>query len=169
MLQVDLRELTGGPVETSGELPADDPLFGGLEMPLGAPVVVTGRLQPAGEGQFFWHGSLRTRVRGECRRCLVAVEMPVSADIGALFSQDAAAADDPDTYPLPPHATVVDVTPVVREELVLAVPTFLECREDCRGLCPRCGQNLNAGPCGCAPAPDARWQALAALKGKLRD
>jgi DUF177 domain-containing protein len=169
MLQVDLRELARGPVETSGELPADDPLFGGLSVPLGAPVVVTGRLQAAGEGQFFWQGALRTRVQGECRRCLVPVAAPVAADIGALFSEDPDAADDPDTYPLPPRAAVIDVTPAVREELVLAVPAFLECREDCRGLCPRCGQNLNAGPCGCAPVADPRWRALSALKGKLRE
>jgi uncharacterized protein len=59
---------------------------------------------------------------------------------------------------------------VVREELGLAVPKFLECRDDCRGLCPNCGKDLNAGPCGCAaPAVDPRWRALADLKGKITD
>ncbi len=169
MLQVDLRELAGGPVATVGELPADDPLFAGLGLSLARHVVVGGRLQEIGEGRFYWHGSLSTVVRGECRRCLTTVTLPVAVDVGALFSQDPETEDDPDTYPLPRDATLVDVTPAVREELVLAAPTFLLCRDDCPGLCPRCGQDLNAGPCGCQPVTDSRWQGLAALKDKLHD
>src|SRR5256886_1162667 len=134
------------------------------------PVAVAGRLQATGDGRFYWHGSLRTRISGECRRCLAPVSRAVTADIGVLFTQDPDALEDPDSYPLPPEATVIDLTPAVREELLLAVPQYLECRPECRGLCPRCGQDLNAGPCGCAPATvDLRWATLAALKGKRRD
>src|SRR5881397_3570875 len=162
MLQVDLRELARGPVETKAELAGDDPLFEGVAIALADPVAVGGR--------FYWQGSLRTRVAGECRRCLAAVSRVVTANIGVLFTEDPDALEDPNSYPLPPDATVIDLTPAVREELLLAVPQYLECRPDCRGLCPRCGQDLNAGPCGCAPATvDLRWAALAALKGKLRD
>jgi uncharacterized protein len=107
--------------------------------------------------------------RAECRRCLKEVTLPVSTEIGALFSQEPDAADDPDAYPLPPDADVVDVTPAVREELILAVPRYVECRPDCKGLCPRCGQDLNAGPCGCSPGVDPRWAALEPLKGKRTD
>ena len=57
----------------------------------------------------------------------------------------------------------------IRDELILAAPRYLQCRDDCRGLCPRCGQDLNAGPCGCAPEPDPRWSALYALRERLRD
>jgi uncharacterized protein len=169
MLQIDLRDLARGPVETQAELAADDALFAGLGIALAAPVRVGGRLQSTGEGRFYWHGSLRTVVAGECRRCLTPVSVPVEADIGALFTEDTGAQDDPDAYVLPPHAVEVDLRPAVREELALLVPRFVVCREDCRGLCPRCGKDLNAGPCGCPPAPDLRWQALADLKGKLRD
>lgn len=169
MLQFDLRELARGPVETQAEVAAADPLFAGLGIALAGPVRVEGRLQATGEGRFYWHGRLRAVVAGECRRCLAPVSVPVTAEIGALFTQDEAAVDDPDAYPLPPHATEVDLRPAVREELALAAPQFVECREDCRGLCPRCGKDLNAGPCGCGPAADPRWQALADLKGKLRD
>src|SRR2546426_9309972 len=51
------------------------------------PVRVAGRLQSAGEGRFYWRGSLSTQVAGVCRRCLVPVALPVAADIDALFSQ----------------------------------------------------------------------------------
>ena len=167
MLQVDLRELALGPVETTGELAQDDPLLVGLEVALAEPVRVRGRLQATGEGRYYWHGTLDTRVAGECRRCLAPVSQAVHADIGALFVRDAAD-DDPDAFALGEDATLVDVTPAVREELFLTAPRYVLCRADCRGLCPRCGQDLNAGPCGCAPVSDPRWSALAALKDKLR-
>ncbi len=169
MLQVDLRELAHGPVETRGELAQADPLFERLDFVLAEPVRVGGRLQATGEGRFYWQGSLRTLVRGECRRCLAAVSVPVEAEVGALFTQDEDTLEDPDSYPLARDATLVDLTLAVREELILAVPRFVECRADCRGLCPRCGQDLNAGPCGCAPSVDPRWRALEALRGKFRD
>lgn len=167
MLQYDLRDLARGPVETQAEVAAEDPLFAGLGIALAEPVRVGGRLQATGEGRYYWHGTLHTVVSGECRRCLTPVAVPVAADIGALFAEDAL--DDPDAYPLPPRATEVDLRPAVREELALAAPGYVVCREDCRGLCPRCGKDLNAGPCGCGPAADPRWRALADLKGKLRD
>lgn len=170
MLVVDLRELARGAVETRGAIGADDPLLEGTDAVLAVPVEVTGRLQAAGEGRFYWHGSLRTVVAAECRRCLTAVRVPVAAQIGALFSQQPGAPDDPETYPVARDATSIDVRVAVREELLLALPRYVVCREDCRGLCPQCGKDLNAGPCGCAsPAADSRWQALAALKDKIRD
>ncbi|MGE5803411.1 MAG: YceD family protein [Gemmatimonadota bacterium] len=167
MLRVDLRELARGPVETRGELKQDDPALEGADISLREPVVVSGRLQAIGEGRFYWQGKATTVIQGECRRCLTPVSTPLNLEIGALFTQDAEALDDPDSYAVAPDATEVDVTPAVREELLLAAPRYVECREDCKGLCPQCGKDLNAGPCGCAPATDARWQPLKALKDKL--
>lgn len=170
MLRVDLRELAQGPVETRGELPPDDPALEATEIHLKEPVVIGGRLQSIGEGRFYWQGTATTVIAGECRRCLTPVSTPLSLGIGALFAQDPEALDDPDAYPVAPDATEVDVTQAVREELVLAAPRYMECREDCRGLCPQCGKDLNAGPCGCPaePVTDARWQPFKALKDKLR-
>jgi uncharacterized protein len=170
MLVVDLRELAHGPVETTAVVAVDDPLVAGLQVTFGEPVRVAGRLQATGEGRFYWHGSLDTVVAGECRRCLAPVAAPVAARIGALFSREPDAGDDPDTYAVPPDAPTIDLRPAVREELILALPRYVVCREDCRGLCPRCGNDLNAGPCGCAESPtDSRWEGLAALRDKFRD
>lgn len=169
MLQVDLRELAHGPIDTPGELAQADPLFEGLDLALDGPVRVTGRLQSTGEGRYFWHGGLRAVVAAHCRRCLRPVTVPVEADVGALFSRDADALEDPDAYALAPEARVIDLRPAIREELILAAPRYVVCRDDCRGLCPRCGQDLNVGPCGCAPEADPRWSALASLRDKLRD
>lgn len=168
MLRVDLRELARGPVETRGELTQDDPALEGTDIAFKGPVAVGGRLQSIGEGRFYWQGTARTVVKGECRRCLTPVTTPLSLEIGALFTQDREGLDDPDSYPVAPDATEIDVTPAIREELVLAAPRYVSCREDCKGLCPQCGKDLNAGPCGCAPATNAAWQPLKALKDKLR-
>ena len=161
MLRVDLRELARGrAVETRGELKQDDPVLEGTEVRLQAPVAVQGRLQAIGEDRFYWQGTARTVVAGECRRCLTPVETPLQLEIGALFTQDPDAQDDPDSYPVAPDATEIDVTPAVREELVLAAPRYVVCREECRGICPQCGQDLNTGSCECVHATDPRWQGL---------
>jgi len=167
MLRVDLRELARGPVETRGELKQDDPAFEGTDISLQEPVAVSGRLQSIGEGRFYWQGTASTVIQGECRRCLTSVSTPLRLEIGALFTQDVAALDDPDSYAVAPDATEVDVTPAVREELLLVAPRYVVCREDCKGLCAQCGKDLNDGACGCAPA-DARWHPLQALRDKLR-
>src|SRR5436309_15814862 len=100
MLQVDLRELARGPVQTRAELAGDDPLFEGLEVVLADPVRVAGRLQSAGEGRFYCPESLSTKVSGVCRRSLLPVGLPVAADIAPRFPKDRNAVEDPNSYPL---------------------------------------------------------------------
>jgi uncharacterized protein len=56
----------------------------------------------------------------------------------------------------------------VREQVLLALPLKLICREDCKGLCPQCGKNLNEGACSCAaPLQDLRWSGLKEIRDKL--
>jgi uncharacterized protein len=155
MLRVDIRDLQRGPVRTEGELEPEDPAFDGLGLGLQGPVTVNGQLQATGDGEYLWRGHVHGVIRGECRRCLTEVLDEVDVDVNAaVFSTDPDAADDPDFYPLPDRTTSVDVTEIVREELALAAQTdLLLCREDCAGLCPRCGADLNAGPCGCHTTP----------------
>jgi uncharacterized protein len=113
---------------------------------------VKGRLAQTGDLEFFWQARLTGKLRGSCRRCLTDLVYPLDTDIEVLFSADPDAADDPSVYPLSAPVTRVDVRPAVREEVALAVSAYPLCREDCAGLCPRCGADLNAGPCRC-PAP----------------
>ncbi|HEX2220118.1 MAG TPA: DUF177 domain-containing protein [Gemmatimonadales bacterium] len=155
---MDIRDLNRGPVRTDGELPPDDPTFDGLGLDLVGPVSVRGQLQSTGEGEYLWRGDLHGVVRGECRRCLTEVldEVDVAVD-AAVFSSDPEAVDDPDFYPMSDRDAAVDVGAVVREELALTAQAhLLLCREDCAGLCPTCGADLNAGPCAChTPAEPA--------------
>ena len=58
----------------------------------------------------------------------------------------------------------------VREQVLLAVPLKVICREDCKGLCPHCGANQNLERCSCSePMEDPRWTALKDIRSKLED
>lgn len=58
----------------------------------------------------------------------------------------------------------VDLTDELRECIILCLPSNPVCDEDCKGLCPRCGKNLNNGACSCKPVGDDRWGELDGLK-----
>lgn len=163
MLRIDLREVRAGPVETTGQIAADDPLFADVEVVLARPVGVSGHITQAGERKFFWRAQIDTVARGECRRCLAPVDIVVSRALELVLAASDEAPDDEGCYTYASRTTVLDLRDAVREELVLALPQFVECRSDCRGLCPHCGANLNAGPCGCRAPSDPRWGTLRAL------
>jgi len=57
---------------------------------------------------------------------------------------------------------------VLREQVLLAVPLKAVCNDACKGLCPRCGKNLNVEACTCQPAQEPRWEALQGIRDKLK-
>jgi uncharacterized protein len=122
----------------------------------------------------FFRGSLHGEVLGSCSRCLE--EYPFGLDHPFVFVLAPRAAATVESPALKPddmalsyyEGEEIDLTPLVHEQVLLALPTRPLCGEGCRGLCPRCGANLNAGACGCpAPAPDPRLAVLHELtRGK---
>jgi uncharacterized protein len=105
---------------------------------------------------------------------LVVVEAhhkkPQKAQRAAEEDEDELSEDDLDTLVVTEE--ILDTRPIVTEQLQLNIPMKPLCRPDCRGLCPRCGADLDerGGDCSCADRePDPRWTALAALKGRLDD
>ena len=167
MLSFDISALTAKAAAVDDGLPAADPVWEENDpRPVDA-VQVTGRLSSAGGDRFFFSGQLAGTLAGECRRCLKDVVVPVEErSLQLIFTApDAEEADDPDVYQYDPRARELDLRPAVREQWLLAVPRYVVCREDCKGLCATCGADLNAGACGCAPvATDSRWDALRALR-----
>ncbi len=117
-------------------------------------------------------GTAATRVAAECCRCLAPAEAGVEAPIGLVLQRRPAAAEElaaasaEDGIELvAPGTQEFDLSEIVRQALVLELPVRLYCRADCRGLCPRCGQNLNEGSCGCADrGADGRWDALGRIQ-----
>ena len=127
-----------------------------------APVEVNLDLESLSNG-ITVRGSATATWHGECRRCLAPIEQRMTVDLDELYQQ---VPDNPDAHAIGGHQ--VDLLPMVRENILVAIPVGPLCREDCPGFCPQCGSDLAQGPCGCAPlAGDDRWSTLDALKGRL--
>lgn len=101
------------------------------------------------------HGSLRGELGAECQRCLGPAAVPVDQRLRMTFAPpgDKTPAEDfvdPDDVDYAHHdREVVDLRDVLREQLLLAIPITVLCKEDCKGLCPTCGADRNSTECGC--------------------
>lgn len=110
-------------------------------------------------------GTLESHVMTECGRCLTSLLHPVKLEIEELFSFPAS----PDTVYSIDDDGNLDLTPLLREEAILALPMGIVCEPDCAGLCPECGQNLNEGQCDCEHDDiDPRLAILAELNRQNR-
>ncbi|MBW3611645.1 MAG: DUF177 domain-containing protein [Actinobacteria bacterium] len=97
---------------------------------------------------------------GECRRCLGPVTGTLSAPILEIYETHPT---EGETQPL--QGELIDLEPVAREAVLLGLPLAPLCRDDCAGLCPRCGADRNQSPCDCSTdVVDARWSALDDLR-----
>ncbi len=159
---LEIEKLAAGPVELSGRLPADGRAWGADELQLlDAPRIVL-RAEASADGGVRVLGRVSARVGLTCRRCLADVAHDVDLEIDVRLDPGVEPWEETEgVYALDPEAAEVDLVPIVREELLLAVPEFPLCRPDCGGLCPRCGADRNEGDCGCRPETlDPRWNAL---------
>lgn len=144
--------------------PLDGVTVVAASVPTGTPMTVDVVLEWVSEG-ILATGAARARWVAECRRCLRPVEGEVEAEFRELFEPRPT---EGDTWPL--QGDRIDLGPLAREALALALPLAPLCRTSCAGLCGRCGEDLNEGPCGCAPEPaDLRWSALDALRPEAGD
>lgn len=170
MLSFDIRSLSDQAVVVDEQLPADDPIWEEGDLRPATAVRVTGRLSSAGPGRFYWHGRIEGDVALECSRCLNEASGHVRDEAHVIFAEPGGEEmDDPDVYQLDPKADELDLRPAIREEWLLAAPSFALCKEDCKGLCPRCGTDLNAGACTCEEkGVDPRWDALRKLDSSTR-
>ncbi|HEU0014499.1 MAG TPA: DUF177 domain-containing protein [Longimicrobium sp.] len=166
MLKVSLTALDRGEVHVRGQVAPDDPMWKDAGLELTSPLDVDLTARSVGSGVFV-RGTLRTTVRQACRRCVSPVESEVSDTVDLLFEVLGPEEEDADgeVYPLPARGSELDLRDAVREQVLLRAPVFVLCSEDCRGLCPQCGTDLNAGTCECVPEPAAGpWDALKNVK-----
>ena len=169
MLKVDLGDLERRQtLQVEGRIEADENLFGGCSFVFEKPLNVVLKARWAGSGELVVRGGAVGTVWQDCRRCLDRVERQVDIDITLLFAPpDVLEEDDQETYRIDMGVREIDLTPYLRDEVILAIPAFAECRVDCRGLCAGCGENLNESECKCSlGGMDPRWDALRALENK---
>jgi len=166
-LKIDLANIAGTPgargrYSISEEVPPTDDVT-----PVGP---VEGELRVENIGSLLLlRGVLRALVRVNCARCLAAFELPMEIEVEEEFATETTEPDVSTMDREEPEASamsdfMLDVSELIRQELVASVPIAAVCREGCRGICPVCGQDLNEGTCTCAAEPlDSRWSRLADL------
>lgn len=162
MLCFDIRSVETRAESVDGVLETADPIWEDDDLrPRGDGVRVRGRLSGAGQSRFYFSGEIDGTVNTTCRRCLVEVSMPVSSEVQLLFAESGMdEAEEDDVVPIPAGSREIDLRPAVREEWLLATPSFALCRDDCLGLCATCGADRNSGTCTCVPSTDPRWAGL---------
>lgn len=131
---------------------------------------LTGRLRLTRTPQgIVVQGVLHALKSVECVRCLTTVDAPIEVPFEELFvlaSNPLAENPDNKDYIID-EGGIIDLTPIMREEGIVAVPIQVLCQQECKGLCPVCGQNLNEGSCDCDPDDiDPRMASLRSLLNK---
>lgn len=121
-------------------------------------------------------GKLSGTVELSCARCLEAVQLKVSRAFDLLYrpldkvrGADEIFISEAETEIGFYSGDGLELEDALREQILLEVPLKMLCREDCKGLCPQCGKDLNRESCACVQqTADARWNALLGLKDKLQ-
>ena len=137
----------------------------------GAPEV-SGRIIRSGH-QVRLRGTITARAEVDCDRCLKAVALPVETSFDVTYvpaadytaETEAAELQEEDLSLSVFDGVAIDVDELVREQVLLALPTRALCSEECHGLCPVCGTDRNKEACACeAKDVDPRWSALKDLR-----
>jgi uncharacterized protein len=166
-LVLDTRELgrrPGSQREVSRTVPAPADLgIEVLHVPEGSPVELDLRLEAVMEGVLVT-GTGHASLAGECARCLEPLTDEISVDLQELYVYEDHALPGEDDEVSTLQDDLVDLEPLLRDAVVLALPFQPLCMDDCPGLCPECGARLAEDPDHAHEAAvDPRWAALAEL------
>ena len=123
-------------------------------------------------GEIRVRGTAQVRMKSVCDRCLEPLEFPLDRSFDLFYrpvdtapTSEEAAIDEGESEIGFYDGDGLELKEVLREQILLWLPMQMVCSEDCKGICPDCGQNRNQTACGCQPKPvDDRWEALKALK-----
>jgi uncharacterized protein len=181
---IELQQLEVHPVDFEQEFPSGEIDFG-PELQQKTPLHAVGRAQLVEEihgkheriKDIRLTGSLDSSFELACARCLEPVEQSVVRSFDLLYRPLGADAGREELSVTSAEAEVsyyegegLLLEDALREQVLLALPLKAICREDCKGLCPHCGKNLNFEQCSCAePMEDPRWSALKEIRGKLEN
>lgn len=100
---------------------------------------------------------------GFCDRCAEPLERQMEFEVNKILVEDLQNEDDGDDEYVVVENRQIDLQELIREELILFLPSKILCKPDCKGLCPKCGKNLNVEKCDCKKEVDPRMEALLQL------
>lgn len=170
-MRIEIEKLEGGRGDFAHVYQPDELNPVDERVNLAGPAEVKAAIRRTGQAVAV-NGRIETRVKLECDRCLKLLELPVSADFALEYiteadyeSSSVAALSEEEMSVSVFDGESIDVDEIVKEQILLAVPVRTLCREECKGICPECGIDLNTGQCDCAAEEvDPRWAALKSFK-----
>jgi uncharacterized protein len=163
ILKINISKLPEGAHQRSLQATPDEI---GLDSRFTKEVLVESTLEKTSR-QLYVRTEFKTGGVFTCDRCLEDFEREVSSGFGIVYvtDSDGAGSDSEEVQVITPDTNIIDLGEDVRQYAVLALPPKMLCRDDCAGLCPRCGTNLNRAKCGCdKDEVDSRWSGLEKLK-----
>lgn len=137
----------------------------GVSYHVSEPVLAQGTVRNTA-GVLMMEGQVRTTIHGICDRCAGSFDREVTFPIDVVLVTELANEENEDEWVFPLEGDSADLDDIVRTVFVLNLDSKLLCKEDCKGLCPKCGKNLNDGPCNCQKELDPRFAALKQLLEK---
>ena len=137
----------------------------GNSFPVTEPVTANGQVRNTA-GVLVMTGSIETTIHGTCDRCATEFDREIVFPIDVVLVTELANEENEDEWVFPLEGDSADLDDIVRTVFVLNLDSKLLCKEDCQGLCCRCGKNLNDGPCSCQKELDPRFAALKQLLEK---
>lgn len=137
----------------------------GISNPVSEPVAAQGTVRNTA-GVLLMKGSVTTTIHGICDRCAAQFDRDIEFPIDVVLVTELSNEENEDEWVFPLVGDSADLDDIVRTVFVLNLDSKLLCREDCKGLCPKCGKNLNDGPCNCQKELDPRFAALKQLLEK---
>ena len=157
-------ECPGASVPFSTSVDLSDLQFGTC-YPLSEPVLASGTVRNTA-GVLVMKGEITTTLHGVCDRCAADFDEALEFPIDVVLVTELSNEDSEDEWVFPLEGDSADLDDIIRTVLVLNMDSQLLCSDDCKGLCCRCGKNLNDGPCGCQKEIDPRFAALRQLLDK---
>ncbi len=166
-MQLNLAKIIDRPgAETAFQTQVDlhELQFGG-SFPVTEPVSASGTIRNTA-GVLLLSGTLSTTLHCVCDRCATPFTRAFRLPLEAVLVTELQSEQEADEWVFLLENDSVDLDDIVTTTLVLNMDSQLLCREDCKGLCARCGKNLNEGPCSCGKEIDPRLAVLAQLLEK---
>ena len=133
--------------------------------PVDQPVTISGNVRNTA-GVLVMTGTLSTVIHGICDRCADAFNEEVLLPLEVVLVTELENEENEDEWVFPLEGDSADLDDIARTVFVLNMDSKLLCKDDCKGICCRCGTNLNNGPCNCQKELDPRFAALRQLLDK---
>ncbi len=157
-------ECPGASVDFSASVDLHDLQFGTC-FPVSEPVLASGTVRNTA-GVLMMKGMITTTIHGICDRCAESFDRREEIPLDVILVTELSNEENEDEWVFPLEGDSANLEDIIRTVFVLNMDPKLLCREDCQGLCCRCGRNLNHGPCSCQKELDPRFAALKQLLDK---